>query len=806
MAMEEGARAQTPDKNTYSNSKKENGTQGEENWQKESPQIDTAQHYLDDNFSDVMRSSALGSNVSSLFNTTTFTTTHSEQKVTLDWILLDGKNSQLETLRDRHIMDFPAPGGNTGAMLVYLPDLEPFYNTKEFLVDLQSGELFVKLNSKWHPAGLTCEKRNFEVDGLMALIQHASIRLKNKIYGRKEDQTTVLTLDPTETQPPPLPFIPRVANYMLHSKPMSPTMRKNYIKDRAQAAVTYITEYGNTALWSLENLVPLHKLTQCLQVVFGRVDAVRKAVDEAIEKDDEIRRKKCMHYLKPPKRFPRPEDMESEETATWINWIHMETQALLEDLNEEIKLQNTADDPFTKHIVYAPTQSTQKTIEFQDSQQPVRKQIVNSEIPPSRQERQIEEKLASPLLTENTGKPLPQHTNNQRGKIPPTTRDVRNKPPTYTARTNNTRRQINYDSMNWDGNNTSYMPLPSGRQQVALEQFSINNTTDIRLCYRCGEEGHIRKYCNTNVHCEFCKSYTHHTSVCRSYANFMRAHPMASSRRTSPAQANRQQEWTQEPNEEVLTSNIKTQNFEENTEEREGERRRELSEITRRQLERVINTMIPSSTCSSMDPVDSALVNSLVSQSSERGIEGGELKQGPTEKEKQVIVNNYYISDRKEGWKQLEKGEIPPNTLEGKTQRNSSEISPEKSYLGDLSTQSGVEKEVKNLDRDRRNITQAKEDPRGFYGEGAEVQNMSPPPTYNPIYPPPARYSGNQDTAAMLDCIRQLQLTVQQHVLTNSKQAEYHMLQNADLFTEMARGQKRRDLDPAIMAIPTFTG
>ena len=64
-----------------------------------------------------------------------------------------------------------------------------------------------------------------------------------------------------------------------------------------------------------------------------------------------------MCYLKPPKRFPVPEDMESEEMATWINWIHMETQALLEDLNKEIKLQSIADDPFTKHIVYAPTQS-----------------------------------------------------------------------------------------------------------------------------------------------------------------------------------------------------------------------------------------------------------------------------------------------------------------------------------------------------------------------------------------------------------------------------------------------------------------
>ena len=216
--------------------------------------------------------------------------------------------------------------------------------------------------------------------------------------------------------------------------------------------------------------------------------------------------------------------------------------------------------------------------------------------------------------------------------------------------------------------------------------------------------------------------------------------------------------------------------------------------------------MIPSSTCSSMDPVDSTPINSLVSQSSERGMEGEELKQVPTEKEKQVIVNNYYINDRKEGWKQLEKGEIPPNILEGKAHKNSSEILPETSYLGNLSTQPGVEKEVKNLERDRRNTMQARTEPRVFYEEEAEVQNMSPPPTYNPNYPPPTRHAGNQETAAMLDCICQLQLTMQQHVLTNSKQAEYHMSQNADLFIEMARGQRRRDLDPAVMAIPTFTG
>ena len=410
--MEEGAVAWTPNKNICSKSKGEKGPQEEENSLNKSPQMDTSQHYLNNNFSDVMRSSVLGSNVSSLFNTTTFNTTQNEHKVTLDWILPDGRNSQLETLQDKHITDFSALGGTTGAMYIHLPDLEPFYNTKEFLVDLQSGELFMRLDNTWHPAGLTCKKRNFEVDSLMALIQHASIKLKNRNYGRKEEQTNVLTVDSSGTQLLPLHFIPRPKNYILYDKLMSPATRNNYIKDRAQAAVMYIKEYGNTTLWSMEEKAPLHKLTQRLQIVFGRVDAVRRAVDEAIENDDKIRRKKCMRYLRPPKRFPIPEDMESEEMATWIKWIHMETHAMLEDLNEEIRLQDAADDLFTQHIVYTPIKLVQKPMEHQSNQEPLKRYRTNSEIPPAGSEQQLEEKLASPLQTEITGKPLPQRVNN----------------------------------------------------------------------------------------------------------------------------------------------------------------------------------------------------------------------------------------------------------------------------------------------------------------------------------------------------------------------------------------------------------
>ena len=293
-------------------------------------------------------------------------------------------------------------------------------------------------------------------------------------------------MDSSGKQLPPLPFIPRPENYVLYDKPMSPATRKNYIKDRAQAAVTYIKEYGNTTLWSMEEKAPLHKLTEWLQIVFGRVDTVRRAVDEAIENDDEIRRKKCMHYLRPPKRFPIPEDMESEETATWINWIHMETHTMLEDLNEEIRLQDAADDLFTQHIVYAPIKSVQKPMERHSNQEPLKRDRTNSEILPAGSEQQLEEKLASPLQTEITGKPLPQCVNNRRGEISPVMREIRSKPPTHIARNNKTRRQINYDSINWDADNTSYMALPSEKQQIVPGAMSINDTTDIKLCYRCG--------------------------------------------------------------------------------------------------------------------------------------------------------------------------------------------------------------------------------------------------------------------------------------------------------------------------------
>ena len=111
---------------------------------------------------------------------------------------------------------------------------------------------------------------------------------------------------------------------------------------------------------------------------------------------------------------------------------------MLEDLNEEIMLQDAVDDPFTQHIVYAPINSIQKPMECQDIQEPLGRDRINSKISPAEGEQQLEEKLASLLLTDVTGKLLPQRVNNRCGEIPPVMREIRSKPPTHTARKNNT--------------------------------------------------------------------------------------------------------------------------------------------------------------------------------------------------------------------------------------------------------------------------------------------------------------------------------------------------------------------------------
>ena len=54
--------------------------------------------------------------------------------------------------------------------------------------------------------------------------------------------------------------------------------------------------------------------------------------------------------------------------------------------------------------------------------------------------------------------------------------------------------------------------------------------------------------------------------------------------------------------------------------------------------------------------------------------------------------------------------------------------------------------------------------------------------------------------------LRSITEVMQQQLLLNSKTTEHGIVQTASLFQEMIKAQEKRDLDPALLAIPTFSG
>ena len=72
--------------------------------------------------------------------------------------------------------------------------------------------------------------------------------------------------------------------YVMYPDTMSPLTRKNYVRDRTQSALTYILEYGQTEAMLGEGIYDEEDLQQRLRAIFGRVNAIRSRIDEALEK------------------------------------------------------------------------------------------------------------------------------------------------------------------------------------------------------------------------------------------------------------------------------------------------------------------------------------------------------------------------------------------------------------------------------------------------------------------------------------------------------------------------------------------
>ena len=65
---------------------------------------------------------------------------------------------------------------------------------------------------------------------------------------------------------------------------------------------------------------------------------------------------------------------------------------------------------------------------------------------------------------------------------------------------------------------------------------------------------------------------------------------------------------------------------------------------------------------------------------------------------------------------------------------------------------------------------------------------------------------GQVTNSEILKSIQSITEVMQQQFLLNSKTTEQGIVQMASLFQEMIKAQEKRDLDPALLAIPTFLG
>ena len=92
-------------------------------------------------------------------------------------------------------------------------------------------------------------------------------------------------------------------------------------------------------------------------------------------------------------------------------------------------------------------------------------------------------------------------------------------------------------------------------------QLPIKRNEENRFCSRCGETGHVRRYCKVATWCKFCTSDTHATQACRKYEKFVKDNPIASSRRNTPVQGQKITVNRQEPNQRPLFPHPPVQRF-----------------------------------------------------------------------------------------------------------------------------------------------------------------------------------------------------------------------------------------------------
>ena len=317
--------------------------------------------YMDENYADVLRTSILDPNSYLSLPSVKKSPPQVHQKtMAMDWYLPDGSNRRLVEIQQTKIADFRSPGGGTGALVMTLSHLMLQYQTTKYLVDLDTGEMFGWIANQWRQTGLYCSAQPFVLKELTARMTRCSEALRMDL--EQEQQTRVIQLSKeggqVNTPLPSLPMMPDPEAYINQPDAMTPQMRRNYVRDRTQAALTYLKEYETSSKWEQDPQYEAQQVRQRLQIIYGKADKVRNNIDTALLNDDIYRRRRVMRTLELPERFPLPQNMKNSPMETWVQWIRDESNRLIAAIDEEILRCQDPDDPFdgTASGIFPPLQ------------------------------------------------------------------------------------------------------------------------------------------------------------------------------------------------------------------------------------------------------------------------------------------------------------------------------------------------------------------------------------------------------------------------------------------------------------------
>ena len=354
----------------------------------EQPLANSMDGYLGDGLEDVLQNSHLlqGSFTALLAGDNQ---TEEKKPMPLAWVVPDTTNRILEEIEERTIADFRSPGGGTGALVILLPRLSQFYHTDRFTVDIDSGEVFAYTGKGWHPAGLRCQHHHFNLNILGGTILTAAQHYRDEISSTEQTKLVDLS-SPQENwpKPPELPPMGDAALYITYPDVMQLETRKRYVKDRTQAGITYIVEHSHTLTLKGENRYHEGMLDTRLNIIFGRAQAIREQVDEALRLDDMYRRRRNMRTLMPPTRFPDPANMARTSNDEWLRWMRHEMFALVDAIDAEKRARRDDDNPFngTAGGVFQPLPLNEQNTNTPEGEGGTRspQEVVNQEESPER--------------------------------------------------------------------------------------------------------------------------------------------------------------------------------------------------------------------------------------------------------------------------------------------------------------------------------------------------------------------------------------------------------------------------------------